>query len=143
MIVPDVNLLLYVYDSTSPYHKRAAQWWTACLNGLDPVGIPRVVTFGFVRLATNPRVFASPMSVSAVAERVNSWRSRSHVRELEPGPAHTRSVLDLLARAGTGGNLVTDAQIAAIALEYGATVFTNDADFQRFEGLKIANPLKG
>jgi len=141
VIIPDLNLLLYAHDSSSPHHAAAATWWTACMNGVEPVGIPRVVSFGFVRLATNSRVFTSPLSVAKTAEHVRSWFARPHVVEAEGRLNHLDRVLGLLEDAGTGGNLVTDAQIAAIALDLRATLYTNDTDFRRFPGLSLANPL--
>lgn len=141
MIIPDANLLLYAYDSSCGPHARAAAWWQRCVNGSEPVGLPRVVLFGFLRLATNPRVYARPMTVSEAAGHIASWTALPHVVELEGGPDHVRTVAELVGRAGTGGNLVTDAQIAALAMEHRATLFTNDSDFRRFPGLRSVNPL--
>ena len=141
MIVPDLNLLLYTYDSKSSFHTAAARWWTEALNGVEPVGLPHVVVFGFVRLVTSPRVFAAPMTVDEAAARVREWLAQPHVTALDGGPEHVENVLELLQKAGSAGNLVTDAQIAAIALEHGARLCTNDTDFRRFPGLKQFNPL--
>lgn len=47
-----------------------------------------------------------------------------------------------LEAAGTGGNLTTDAQIAAIAHRYRATVHTADTDFDRFSDAHWLNPLQ-
>ncbi len=141
MIIPDLNLLLYAYDSTSPHHETARDWWVACLNGLEPVGLPRVIVFGFVRLATSARVFSSPLTVKEARQVIGSWLERPNVEELDGGRHHVAHTLDLLVDIRAGGNLVTDAQIAAIALEHGATVFTNDTDFARFPGVQVENPL--
>lgn len=141
MIIPDLNLLLYAYDTQSPHHRAAAAWWESCINGTEPVGLPGVVLFGFLRLATSPRVYESPMTVEQVAECVREWTSRPHVVEVGGGPELFERVIALLQSAGTAGHLVTDAQIAATAVEHAATVFTNDSDFNRFPGLKIVNPL--
>ena len=67
MIVPDINLLLYAHDSSSPFHAKAAGWWQACLSGTEPVGLLHVVTFGFVRIATNARAFVNPMTPAEAA----------------------------------------------------------------------------
>ncbi|MBI4816267.1 MAG: PIN domain-containing protein [Deltaproteobacteria bacterium] len=142
MIIPDLNLLLYAYDSVSRNHEKAARWWAESLNGREPIGLPTVVLYGFIRLATSPKVFNSPMTVQTVGSIVLEWLERPHVVEVDGGRAHLRSSLDLLEAAGTAGNLVTDAQIAAIALHHGATVYTNDVDFSRFRRLRIRNPLR-
>lgn len=141
MIAPDANLLLYAYDSESPFHRAAARWWAALLSGTEPVGLSPVVVFAFLRLATHPKVFDRPMPVAEASERVASWLARPNVRLLVAGPGHVESVCRLLAKAGTGGNLVTDAQIAALALEYGATVHSADGDFARFSKVDWENPL--
>lgn len=141
MIVPDLNLLLYACDASAAQHRAAAAWWEGCLNGSEPVGIPVVVLFGFLRIATSPRVYRSPMTLAEVSEAAASWLARPHVVELDGGPGFFGAVLDLLQAAGTAGKLVTDAQIAATAIAHGGTVFSNDSGFRRFPGLRVVNPL--
>jgi toxin-antitoxin system PIN domain toxin len=141
VIIPDLNLLLYAYDAQSPHHRVAAAWWESCVNGSEPVGLPAVVLFGFLRLATSSRVFASPMSIEQVADCVREWMSRPHIIEASGGLELFPKVIELIRHAGTAGHLVTDAQIAATAIEHGATLFTNDSDFSRLPGLKVVNPL--
>ena len=141
MIVPDANLLLYAYDSESAFHRGAARWWAALLSSVEPVGLCPVVVFAFLRLSTHPKIFEHPLTVAEASERIASWLARPNVRLLVAGPGHVDSVCRLLSKAGTAGNLVTDAQIAALALEYGATVHSADTDFARFKGLDWENPL--
>ena len=141
MIVPDANLLLYAYDAESPFHRKAARWWSELLSAVEPVGLSPVVVFAFLRLATNAKVFDRPLTVAEASQRIASWLARPNVRLLVAGPGHVDSVCRLLAKAGTGGNLVTDAQIAALALEYGATVHSADIDFGRLAGVSWENPL--
>jgi hypothetical protein len=143
MIVPDINLLLYVYDSESPFHVKAEAWWRACLAGDDFVIMPEVVVFGFLRVSTSARAFRHPMTAAEAAAHIKSWLEQPVVRIPESAPDHVERVLGLLMRLGTAGNLVTDAQIAAVALEHDAVVHTADADFIRFGGLRWLNPLTG
>lgn len=143
MIIPDINLLLYACDSTSQFHAKAAVWWKVCMSGEEPVGLPLVVVFGFVRVGTNPRVFKQPMTPAEAAGCVRSWLARPVVHVIESGSDHVDATLKLLENIGTGGNLVTDAQIAAIALEHDAVVHTADTDFMRFAGLRWLNPITG
>jgi toxin-antitoxin system PIN domain toxin len=141
MIVPDANLLLYAYDTESPFHRKAARWWSGLLSDVEPVGLCPVVVFAFLRLVTNAKVFDHPMTVADASRHIASWLARPNVRLLVAGPGHNDAVCRLLTKAGTGGNLVTDAQIAALALEYGATVHTADTDFSRFPEVRGENPL--
>lgn len=142
MIVPDVNLLVYAYDASSPFHPSAKQWWEQSLSGNEPVGLVHPVLFGFVRICTNRRIFTNPMSLAQASEHVMSWLARHNVIVLQEEHAHCARVLELLREASAeGGNLVTDAQIAALALANNATVYTADKDFLRFPRLKTRFPL--
>jgi toxin-antitoxin system PIN domain toxin len=141
MIVPDTNLLLYAYDSASPFHARAAAWWEQCLSGTELVGLPKVVVFGFVRVGTSARVFQRPMTPGEAAGHVRSWLGQTVVQVLESGPSHIEHVLMLLEGLGAAGHLVTDAQIAAIAIDHNAVLHTADADFVRISGLRWFNPI--
>ena len=141
MILPDVNLLLYATDSTSPHHARAAAWWTNCLGGTDVIGLPWATTLAFLRLTTNARVYESPMSSEQALAVVGQWFAYPHVVALEPTARHFDTLAGLLGPTGTAANLVTDAHLAAIAIENGATLHSEDNDFRRFPGLSWKNPL--
>ena len=141
MIVPDVNLLLYATDASSPHHEKANAWWTACLRGVEVVGLPWATTLAFLRLTTNPRVYESPLTADQAVAVVRQWFDCPHVVALEPTVRHLEMLAGLLSPTGTAGNLVTDAHLAAIAIENGATLFSADSDFSRFPGLVWSNPL--
>ena len=143
MIVPDVNLLLYAYDANSRFHAAAAAWWRACLSGSEPVGLLSVVVFGFVRISTSARVFENPLTPGEAAGHIRAWLAQPIVQVLEPRDTHIDRVLSLLESLGTGANLVTDAQIAALVIESDAVLHTADADFLRVSGLRWFNPLTG
>jgi toxin-antitoxin system PIN domain toxin len=143
MIVPDINLLLYAYDSDSPFHPKAVAWWQDCLSGSEPVLLPEVVAFGFVRVSTNARAFRQPLSAAEAASHVRSWLGQEVVAIPGTTPDYLERVLALLETLGTAGNLVTDAQIAAVAIEHDAVVYTADSDFIRFKGLRWFNPITG
>ena len=142
MIVPDVNLLVYAYDSTSPFHERSRSWWESALPGPIPVGIPAIVILAFVRLVTHPALTQNPMTVQQAREAVTAWLSVSHVRLLLATPAALDLFFDLLEASGTGGNRSTDALIAAMAAVHGGTVYSNDRDFARFTSVRWRNPLE-
>ena len=143
MIIPDVNLLLYAYDSTCPFHDRAGEWWKTCLSGNDAIGLTYPVIFSFIRIATSNRIYENPMPLEEASNHIASWCERSVARILEPDSDYVQRVLQLIQAAGsTGGNLVTDAQIAAIAVVHRAVIHTADYDFRRFPGLETFYPLE-
>ena len=143
MIVPDVNLILYAYDANGPFHRESAEWWTRCLNGSETVGLAPVVIYAFIRLSTNPRIYAEPLSLQECAGIVRSWLEAPAVTLLEHDSSDIDVAFDLLESAGAGGNLTTDAQIGALAFRYRATVHTADTDFVRLRDVPWRNPLTG
>ncbi len=142
MILPDTNLLLYSVNTDSPDHPTAFNWWSELIQSEAPIGIYTGVAFAFVRLSTNRRVFAQPLSVTEAFAYLNNWLSFPNVRLVEAEFDDLAVTEHLLTTAGTGGNLVSDAQIAAAALRLSAIVHSCDADFDRFPKLKWFNPLK-
>lgn len=141
MILPDVNLLVYAYDRGAPAHASARRWWEALLNGTGAVGVPWSVAFGYIRIMTNPRVRAVPITAASAIADVRTWLARPTVSLLEPGPRHLEILDSLLTQAGAAGNLVTDAHLAALAIEHQCEIHSNDTDFARFPGLRWSNPL--
>ena len=141
MIVPDVNLLVYAHDGSAKHHAKARKWWEAALSGTEPVGIPLVVTMAFVRLMTHPTMSENPMSIAQAKAAVDAWLGQPNCRVLPVGDKTVSLFLTLLEEVEAGGNLCTHAMIAASAIEYGGTVFSNDRDFDRFSGLRWENPL--
>lgn len=141
MIVPDTNLLIYAYDSTSPHHDKARNWWEGTLSGSEPVGLPCIVILAFVRLMTHPSINHNPLHVERAQEVVTNWLSQPYCRILPTTADTMNRFFKLTGKVGIGGNLCTDAMIAATAMEYGGTIHSNDRDFDRFEGIEWFNPL--
>ena len=141
MIVPDVNLLLYAVVSAFPQHKSAHAWWEETINSAAEIGLASPSVFGFIRIATNPRILSPPLPVDAATGYVSSWLGQPNVSHLVPGPRHLELAFSLLKAVGTGGNLTTDIQLAALASEYDTDIYSNDTDFARFPGLRWVNPF--
>ena len=141
MIIPDINLLVYAHNVGAPHHNSARTWWEGLVNGADRVGIPWIVSAGFVRLLTHPRVLAHPVAPEQAVDYVHGWFRYAHVIPINPGADHLVHFRRNLIAVGVGGNLVTDSHVAAIAMEYQAEVHSNDIDFSRFPGLRWRNPL--
>jgi toxin-antitoxin system PIN domain toxin len=141
MILPDANVLIYAYDETSPFHNKAKAWWERVLSGNEPVGIPMVVVLAFTRILTHTGICTNPLTASEVRRRVTIWFDQPHIRLLSSSESSLKSFYDLLECSGCGGNLSTDALIAAHAREHSAVICSNDRDFDRFPGVKWRNPL--
>jgi uncharacterized protein len=142
LIVPDTNLLLYAHFVAFTQHERAKVWWQDLMGGTHDIGLGAVVVFGFVRVATNRRVFKVPMDIQDALATVELWLERPNVRLVVPGPRHVELTFGLLRAVGAGADLTTDAQIAALAIEHQAELHSNDSDFGRFPGLRWIDPLR-
>jgi toxin-antitoxin system PIN domain toxin len=138
----DVNLLLYALDETSPRHEPAREWLEATLSGATTVGVPWQVLLAFLRLSTRSAVFAHPLSADQALDVIGGWLDQPPVTIPQPGSRHPALLRELLGAVGTAGNLVTDAHLAALAIEHGAELCSSDADFSRFPGLRWVDPLR-
>lgn len=142
MILIDANILIYAVNSDSPPHARAKAWLESTLSGPDTVGFSWTVLLAFLRLTTRPGVFTRPLPVKTAFDIVEAWLAQSSVVTIDPAPEHIRALRDLLQPLGTGGNLTSDAHLAALAIEHGADLYSSDADFKRFARLRWRNPLE-
>ncbi|MFN8517875.1 MAG: type II toxin-antitoxin system VapC family toxin [Chloroflexota bacterium] len=142
MIIPDVNLLLYATITGFPQHERSRVWWENVLNGSETVGLTSSAVFGYLRIATNGRVLTSPASVADALGQVRGWLAQSNVTFLRPGPRHLDICFGLLKTLGTAGDLTTDVQLAAHAIEEDAELHSHDMDFGRFPDLRWVDPLR-
>ncbi len=140
MKLVDVNVLLYVVNRDTPRHETIRAWWEAALSTDEPVGLAWIVILGFLRLSTNARVFAEPLTVDQAVDRVKAWLDCPNVRIVKETDEHWRILRELLDDAGTAGNLTTDAHLAALAISHAATLASCDADFGRFPRLRWENP---
>lgn len=141
MILVDANLLLYAEDSLSERHDAARIWWDARLSGRDPVALSWPVVKAFVRIGTNPRLHQRPLTLKEAIARVQSWFDQPVVRMVQPTDVHWVIFQRMLRSGNATGNLVSDAHLAALAIEHNCVLQSTDADFARFRGLKWKNPI--
>ena len=141
MIIPDLNLLLYAHNPGDRRHAVARRWWQELLDGEETIGMPLAVSVGFVRLATNPSVLSPPMtSVQAIAI-IKMWLQHPKVVHIDSGVNHFDHLEQCLAAAGRAGSLVTDAHLAALAMDHDAEIHSADQDFGVFPDIRWRNPL--
>lgn len=141
MIVPDANLLIYAYDSKSDLQPSASRWLRQILSGPDPVGFTWLSIGAFVRISTN-LTLRNHLPMAVATQIVDEWLTRRVVRLIVPGDGHWALLRNMLIAGRVQGPTVTDAQLAALTIEFGGILYTADRDFARFPGLRWINPLE-
>ncbi len=137
----DANLLLYAYNDRTAQHTAARGWLSEQFASGKEIGLPMQSILAFVRISTNPKLSDVSSTVATAIAVVDSWLSLPNVRMLVPGPGHWSIFKSLCAATALTGDLSTDAHLAALAIEYNATLYSTDRDFARFPGLRWRNPL--
>ena len=141
MIAVDSNILVYAHRGETELHRAAAAELVALAEGAEPWGLPVFCIAEFLRVVTHRRVFNPPSTVSQAVDFVEDLVASPVCRVVRPGPGFLRLLAVTARRADARGNLMFDAQIAALCREHGiATVLTNDRDFLRFEHLQVRHP---
>jgi uncharacterized protein len=141
MILLDANILIYAYNPSADRHAAAKRWLEAAVAGTVPVRVAWVTVLAFVRIMTHPQVFRRPLSLQEAVGIVDEWLGHPMVSVLDAGDRHWSILRGLLLDGQASGPLSTDAHLAALAIEHGATLHTTDRDFARFSGLKVVDPL--
>lgn len=136
MKVPDVNVLLYALDRTARRHESARDWLERALSGPETVGLAWITLLGVIRLSTNPSVFDPALDPDVALDVIDDWLAQPSATTIHPTDRHSSVLRSLLTETGAAGNLTTDAHLAALAIEHGATLSSYDTDFHRFSGLK-------
>ncbi|WP_131766323.1 type II toxin-antitoxin system VapC family toxin [Candidatus Protofrankia californiensis] len=142
MKLPDVNLLIYALDNTSPRHEPSRAWLEHVLSGTETVAFTWPVLLGVIRLTTRATIFRNPFRPDEILDIVDGWLTRPCAVVVHPTERHAAVLHQLLEPLGTAGNLTSDAHLAALAIEHGAELCSSDADFARFPGVRWVDPLK-
>lgn len=142
MITVDANLLIYATAEGLPEHHRGKAWLEQTLATDEPVRLSWGTLLAYLRISTNPRIFKAPLSMERAVSFVTTLLGFPNVSLLEPGPRHWLILSNLLQKGQARAELVSDAHLAALAIENGATLCTNDRDFSRFPGLRVQYPLQ-
>ncbi len=140
MIFVDANLPIYAEDGLSELHELARTWWDAQLSGTEPVGLSWPVLNAFIRITTNAREFRRPLTLKEATVRVQSWLDQACARLLNPTERHWPIFQQMLRAGNATANLVSDAHLAALAVEHNCVLYSTDTDFARFRRLKWKNP---
>ncbi|HEV2651102.1 MAG TPA: TA system VapC family ribonuclease toxin [Rhizomicrobium sp.] len=141
MILLDTNLLLYAGASDGPLQARVREWLDQQFNGASRVGMPWHSLLGFVRLATNPRLFTDPPTPAVAWKQVRRWLAAPNVWIPNPTDRHAEILESLLGHPTVSTASVMDAHLAALAVEHGLVLCSTDTGFARYSDLRWFNPL--
>ena len=136
----DANVLLYADNKSAQQHETARSWLVAALSGAESLLVPWISSLAYLRISTQPGALSQPLTVAVAIAFLRPMLSNPRVITGEPDQHHLERVEALLAATGRGGNLVNDAHLAALALQYEATVVSFDNDFSRFPGVRWEHP---
>jgi toxin-antitoxin system PIN domain toxin len=142
VILVDINLLIYATFEHTEQHKSAHAWLESQLNGSSRVGLPWHALLGYLRVTTNRRAFPNAVTASEAWSQVEDWLACDVAWIPQPTERHAEVLKELLQQPGVHGDLVSDAHLAALAIEHGLTLCSTDGDFARFRELKWLNPLE-
>lgn len=140
MKLVDLNVLVYAADTDTRHHLGARAWLDGAMRSSETIGLATATTVGFVRLTTNPRIMRRPLTPARATAIVTAWLRRPNVTVPQPTRRHYDLLCELLDATGVGGNLVSDAHLAALAIEHGAELCSYDTDFARFPGVVWIRP---
>ena len=140
MKLVDANVLLYAVNTDADHHAVSRAWLDGALSGRDTVAFAWIALLAFVRLATKDGLFPSPLTTDEAMARVEAWLGAGPAVVVEPTPDHHGVLRRLLAQVGSGGNLVNDAHLAALAIQHRCEIVSFDHDFSRFEDVSWAPP---
>lgn len=141
MKLVDANVLLYAVNGDARQHRTARRWLDDALTtGAEPIAFSWLVLLAFVRISTHPSIFGRPLTAGEAFDIVEQWLTQDAAIVLDPVGTHLAVMRGLVEQTGTAGNLVNDAHLAAIAVEHSAEIATFDADFSRFEGVRVVHP---
>jgi len=141
VIVLDANILIYAYDSGSSQHTKARAWVEKTFSSVEAVGLSWQTVAAFLRVMTNTRLPRPRLGLEQAARLVDEWLAQPNIRVLSPSDEHWISLRRMIVEGQASGALISDAQLAALTMEYGGVLHTTDRDFARFPGLRWANPL--
>lgn len=139
----DANLAIWAHHRQFSQHDKALRWWRKTLTSSGQVGIAWPTIVAFLRISTHPRALTRPLRIEVAWAEVRRWIERPNVWIPLPTERHCGILEELLQKGGAAGNHVPDADLAALAIEWGLELQSADRDFARYPGLRWRDPLSG
>ncbi len=138
MIALDTNVLIYAHRTEAPKYEHAKRWLFHLAKGTVPWGLPVFCIGEFLRVVTHRNVFDPPSSLHQALRAVEAILQSPSVRLLNPSAHYFDHLKAMLESAEATGNLVFDAQIAAVCRDQGISdLVSDDRDFMRFPNIKV------
>lgn len=138
----DVNVLLYASDRSNDRYERARHFIESCAAGPEILCLAWPTLMLYIRLATHPRIFATPLSPDEAVGNVAALIGLPHVRAVSELDGFLNAYKHVAGGAPVRGNLVPDAHITAILFQHGVrTLYSNDRDFRKFPSIDLRNPF--
>ena len=141
MILTDANVLIYAFRRDANRHEEYRAWLERVIAEETAFGVADLVLSAVVRITTHPRVFARPSTLDEALVFCSFLLGLPNAVRVAPGVRHWELFADICRKSHARGNLITDAYLAALAMEAGAEWVTTDRDFARFPGLRWRHPL--
>jgi hypothetical protein len=141
MDLPDINVLIYAHRQDAPRHFDYATWLSKLATAPQPFALSSVTLSGFLRIVTNHRIFRPPTPMNVALAFCRQLLARPNAVWIEPGARHWSIMTELIEQCGIQGAMVSDAYVAALAIEQGCELVTTDKDFERFPNLRHRHPL--
>ena len=137
MIAVDTNVLIYAHRAELELHEAAVERLVVLAEGDEPWALPVFCVTEFLRVVTHRRVFNPPSTVSEALDFLNDILGSPSCTIANPEAAFMGRLDQVIRETDARGNLVFDAQVAALCREHGvSTILTNDRDFERFKPLQ-------
>lgn len=141
MTILDANILIYAYNEDAPEQRQISTWLAELFVGQEQIGLAWLTLWAFIRISTHPRLTATPLPAAQAFRIVRTLLEEPGVTVIEPGPRYAEIFEHLVVNYRISGPIMTDAALAALAIEHGATLASTDRDFSRFPNLRWINPL--
>lgn len=138
----DVNILLYASDTSSQFHRKAADFLAECAAGREVFCLAWVTVMGYLRMATHPAIFERPLAHKEATRNVEALISLPYCRVIGEEDGFWDTYREVIADVPVRGNLVPDAHLASILAQHGVRMlWTHDRDFRKFPFLDVRDPL--
>lgn len=128
-MTPDINVLLAAFRSDHVHHTIGKRALTDVMTSRQVLVLLPQVVYGFIRVATNERIFGERAASSDEAITFISALLATPKSKITSVGREWTAFADLCRTSALNGNAVPDAWIAACVLHLNEHLLTFDRDF--------------